>query len=220
MDDIRVWAEARTSDQVLASAEGGQASGPALRGSWSFDDSVNPLGDASGLGASAVLLGGAAVGAGSGAVSLPEIVAGLTDADGSETLFITIGGVPAGAGLANVNGVIALTGGAATLSVAELAGLRIVPPAGFSGVFELTITATAVDGAAPGAATQAVLTVTVLPLAGGPGTPAQTIFAMDTSLDSGVAETTPPPSAEAYSAPIEFEDAVFSFGYGSDAFLV
>ena len=199
IDDIRVWEGARSAVEVRASADGQAASGPGLRGAWSFDDPANPLDDASASGADARLLNGASVGAGTGAVAAPKIVAGLIDEDGSESLTITIAGVPPGALLANAAGVIAMTGGAATLAPAELAGLRIIPPVGFAGSFNLTVTATAWDGVAPPASTSSILTVNVLPLLGGPAS----------ALFSGI-------SSEA-GFTLSDLDAVFSPDWSSDS---
>ncbi len=75
------------------------------------------------------------------AISL-AIAAGLTDA--SEILSVTIAGVPEGASLSagTDNG-----DGTWTLSAAQLSGLKITPADNYSGNFDLTVTATSVDGA-------------------------------------------------------------------------
>ncbi|WP_205119521.1 beta strand repeat-containing protein [Paramagnetospirillum kuznetsovii] len=68
----------------------------------------------------------------------------LSDADGSETISaITISGVPAGASLnhGTDNG-----DGSWTLSNADLAGLKILPPAHSATDFNLTVVATATEG--------------------------------------------------------------------------
>ncbi|MBO6773626.1 MAG: hypothetical protein JJ898_20070, partial [Thalassospira sp.] len=77
----------------------------------------------------------------SSAISL-AIAAGLTDA--SEILSVTIAGVPEGASLSagTDNG-----DGTWTLSAAQLSGLKITPADNYSGNFDLTVTATSVDGA-------------------------------------------------------------------------
>ncbi|PKR47254.1 hypothetical protein CU041_20260, partial [Thalassospira povalilytica] len=75
------------------------------------------------------------------AISL-AIAAGLTDA--SEILSVTIAGVPEGASLSagTDNG-----DGTWTLSASQLSGLKITPADNYSGNFDLTVTATSVDGA-------------------------------------------------------------------------
>ncbi len=68
------------------------------------------------------------------------ISAALTDLDGSETLVVVVGGLPAGsvlsAGINNGNGTW-------TLTPAQLSGLTLTPPNGWSGAATLTVTATA-----------------------------------------------------------------------------
>ena len=70
------------------------------------------------------------------------INAALVDTDASEALSVTIAGVPAGAMLSagTDNG-----DGTWTLTADELAGLQLTPPANASGIFDLTITATATE---------------------------------------------------------------------------
>ncbi|MBN8196080.1 Ig-like domain-containing protein [Thalassospira povalilytica] len=91
-----------------------------------------------------------------------DITAGLTDAD--ETLSVTISDIPAGstlsAGTANPDGTV-------TLTAAELSGLTITPPEDFSGSFDLTVTATSIDGADT-ASIADTLSVTVDPVADAP----------------------------------------------------
>ena len=92
-------------------------------------------------------LAGTASGAEDTAIALPDISAALQDGDGSETLTLTISGVPVGATLSagtdQGGGVWSLTG----LTQAQLDALSITPPADFSGTFNLTVTATATEGA-------------------------------------------------------------------------
>ncbi|MEO0604448.1 MAG: Ig-like domain-containing protein, partial [Myxococcota bacterium] len=77
--------------------------------------------------------------------------------DGSETLSVRIEGVPEGATLnaGTDNGA-----GTWDLTVAELDGLEITPPANFSGEFDLTVEATSTDDGDTATTTQ-TLTVTV-----------------------------------------------------------
>ncbi|MEO5338241.1 MAG: cadherin-like domain-containing protein, partial [Magnetospirillum sp. WYHS-4] len=77
-----------------------------------------------------------------------NISAALTDA--SETMSIIIAGVPEGAslsaGMDNGDGTWTLTGG-------ELNGLTITPPTNYNGNFNLSVTATSVDGTSQATAT-------------------------------------------------------------------
>ncbi len=70
------------------------------------------------------------------------VAASLSDADGSETLGVTISGVPAGCvlnhGTNNGNGTW-------TLTLPQLVGLTLTPPAHYHGDFNLTVTATATE---------------------------------------------------------------------------
>ncbi len=71
------------------------------------------------------------------------ITAGLADADGSETLSVIVSDVPSGASLSagTDNG-----NGTWTLSLPQLTGLSVTPPANFSGLFTLGITAISSEG--------------------------------------------------------------------------
>ena len=90
------------------------------------------------------------------AIALPDITSNLRDTDGSETLSLVmnISGAPAGSVL-SINGVALdasrnLGGGQwnlAGLTQAQLNGLTITPPNEFGGSFQLTVTATATEGA-------------------------------------------------------------------------
>ncbi|MEQ8503910.1 MAG: tandem-95 repeat protein [Rhodospirillales bacterium] len=76
-----------------------------------------------------------------------NIDAALTDTDGSETLSVSIGNIPEGAVLTLADGtVIPVTGGTATLTPDQLAGLSLTPPADFSGEIALEVVATSTDG--------------------------------------------------------------------------
>ncbi len=79
----------------------------------------------------------------SGAEDTPiplDITASLNDTDGSETLAVTISNVPAGATL---SAGIDHGNGTWTLTPAQLVGLTLMPPAGWSG--DLVLTATAIS---------------------------------------------------------------------------
>jgi large repetitive protein len=93
---------------------------------------------------------------------IPLVIhAALTDTDGSETLTISIAGVPAGsvlsAGSPNVDGTWSLT-------PAELAGLTLTPPTGFSGTIHLDVTATSAEGGTTSSVARG-LDVTIDPVA-------------------------------------------------------
>jgi Ca2+-binding RTX toxin-like protein len=97
-----------------------------------------------------------------------DISAALTDTDGSETLGLRIDGVPAGASL---NKGQDLGNGAWALTQADLAGLSLLPAADFNGAIDLTVTATAVEGAnGDTSQTVSTLSVTVTPVNDGPET--------------------------------------------------
>uniref|UniRef100_UPI002615365B type I secretion C-terminal target domain-containing protein n=1 Tax=Accumulibacter sp. TaxID=2053492 RepID=UPI002615365B len=66
----------------------------------------------------------------------------LRDTDGSEALAITISGVPSGAMLSAGTD---LGGGTWSLTPAQLSGLTFLPPSGFSGTVNLTLTASATE---------------------------------------------------------------------------
>jgi Bacterial Ig domain/RTX calcium-binding nonapeptide repeat (4 copies) len=102
------------------------------------------------------LSGVATTGAEDTPIALPDIASGLRDTDGSETfgLVMNISGAPVGSVL-GVNGVALdaarnLGGGQwslAGLTQAQLDGLTITPGANFSGSFQVSVTATATEGA-------------------------------------------------------------------------
>ncbi len=85
--------------------------------------------------------------------------------DPSETLYLSISGIPDGAelsaGAVNANGSV-------TLTEAELANLTITPPSGYTGTFDLEITATSEDGSDKALNTE-TMTVIVAPNPGGDG---------------------------------------------------
>ena len=99
-----------------------------------------------------------------------QITLGVTDTNGPapETLgaAVTISGIPAGATLSNAAGdVIVITAGTATLTPAQLAGLKILPALTQQTDFTLTVSASSIDGAAaPAIATSSLLVRIPLPL--------------------------------------------------------
>ncbi|WP_120009542.1 hypothetical protein [Teichococcus vastitatis] len=95
-----------------------------------------------------------------------HIAASLADGDGSETLHVWVRDVPAGAVLSS--GVPAGEG-VWRVPVAALAGLSILPPAGFAGSFALRVTAKASEHDGDAALRTESLVVTVAEAAGGGG---------------------------------------------------
>ena len=68
------------------------------------------------------------------------------DTDGSETLSVTLSNIPQGAVIMRNGEPVAVNeDGSVTLGEGELDGLAILPPADFSGNFELTVSATTTD---------------------------------------------------------------------------
>jgi hypothetical protein len=97
-----------------------------------------------------------------------SITSALTDTDDSETLSIKITGAPSGAVLTAGGSVVTASGGAWTLTPAQLESLSITPPTNSDADFTLTIVSTATDGTAAAAAATASLAVTVEPVADPP----------------------------------------------------
>ncbi|MFV3130957.1 hypothetical protein [Niveispirillum sp. KHB5.9] len=101
-----------------------------------------------------------ATGAEDQAIAL-SIAAGLHSPAAGEILSVTVSGVPAGASLSagtnNHDGTWTLTG-------AQLSGLKLTPPADYSGIIDLTVTATA-SVAGTSVSTSGHLAVTVAPVA-------------------------------------------------------
>ena len=83
------------------------------------------------------------------------IGAGLTDADGSETLSFRVSGVPAGAAFSAGSN---LGGGVWSFTPAQASGLSLLPPAGFTGTINLSVSAIATEASngATATTTQAV----------------------------------------------------------------
>jgi hypothetical protein len=104
------------------------------------------------------------LGAGAGdedtAIAL-DITSGLTDTDGSETLSVSISDIPDGAVLMSGGQAITVTDGVAEIDPAQLADLTIIPPADFSGSFDLTVTSTATEADGDTATSSGTLTVDV-----------------------------------------------------------
>ena len=106
------------------------------------------------------------------------ITAALTDP--SETLAVTLSAIPAGSTLTNTAGdTLTISAGSITLTSAQLAGLKILPPADYNGSMALTVTATSTDGIASPASVTDTLTVTVLPVNDAPVANADAIAATE-----------------------------------------
>ncbi|MEQ9170512.1 MAG: calcium-binding protein, partial [Rhodospirillales bacterium] len=106
-----------------------------------------------------------AAGAEDQAIAL-NIDAALTDA--GETLSVTIGNIPEGSVLTLSDGtVVPVTGGTATLTPDQLAGLNLTSPADFSGEIALEVVATSTDGTDT-ATTSGTLNVSVTAVADAP----------------------------------------------------
>ncbi len=103
------------------------------------------------------------------AIKLSTITSALVDTDGSETLSLTMGAIPVGATL--TDGTRSFTATATSTSTSltgwTLNNLSITPPFGFSGTFNLSVTATSQETASTStASTSKTLTVTVVNVAG------------------------------------------------------
>jgi len=93
-------------------------------------------------------------------VAIPvSIGAALVDTDGSESLSIRVSGVPAGAAFSSGTN---LGSGVWSFTVAQLDGLNLLPPAGFTGTIDLSVSAIATEASngATATTTQAI-TVTI-----------------------------------------------------------
>ncbi len=166
---------------ITATAKDGQAT--AVSVSDTLVVTVNPVSDTPTLSVTA------ASGNEDSAIPL-TINPALTDTDGSETLTITLSGIPTGASLRNGAGdTLTISGGAITLTPAQLAGLAITPPSNSDVDFTLTVTATAKDGTAAVAATTAPLLVTVNPVS---DTPTLSVTAASGNEDTAIPLTINP----------------------------
>ncbi|PWS37353.1 hypothetical protein DFH01_10955 [Falsiroseomonas bella] len=143
-------------DLLVTAVSRETATGEEASGSAPLTVTVTPLADAPNLAVTP------ASGAEDSAIALP-ILATLADTDGSESLVrVVIGGVPEGFALsAGARG----ADGVWTLRPEEVAGLRLTPPANWSGSLELTVTAVsreAVTGEEAARSTTLPVTVTAI----------------------------------------------------------
>ncbi|MEO5337842.1 MAG: Ig-like domain-containing protein [Magnetospirillum sp. WYHS-4] len=163
--DYVVTVDAATGEAMVAGADGTDVlSGVEY---LQFSDGTFSVAEAADRTASAPTLEvAAASGAEDSAIAL-DIGAALTDADGSETLSsITIGNLPAGATLSagTDNG-----DGTWTVTAGQLDGLKVTPPADFSGAMELSVAVTATEASTGAqATTSATITVDVAGVADRP----------------------------------------------------
>jgi hypothetical protein len=103
------------------------------------------------------------------AIKLSTITSALTDTDGSETLSLTMSAIPAGATLSDGTRSFTATATSTSVNISgwTLNNLSITPPFGFSGTFNLSVTATAQEAASTStASTTKTITVTVINVAG------------------------------------------------------
>jgi hypothetical protein len=103
----------------------------------------------------------AAAGREDGAIAL-HLSAALQDLDGSETLSVSILGLPDGTALSAGT---RQGDGSWLVSPADLSGLRLLPPADFSGTLDLALRATAREARGDAASSEARFPVTVAPVA-------------------------------------------------------
>ncbi|BAI75749.1 hemolysin-type calcium-binding region (plasmid) [Azospirillum sp. B510] len=99
-----------------------------------------------------------------------NLTAALVDTDGSETMTVVLSGMPAGAVLIDANGhSLTPSGGAVSLTAAQLTGLKLLPPLNSGTDFNLTLTATSTETATGlSASTSQVFRVSVDPVADQP----------------------------------------------------
>jgi len=99
-------------------------------------------------------------------IRLSAIVASLADTDGSESLTLTVGAIPVGATLTDGTNSFTASLGSTTAQISawDWDNLSITPPAGYTGIFDLTVAASASEAVTGESASYALaLTVTVLP---------------------------------------------------------
>ena len=97
-------------------------------------------------------------------IALGSISASLVDADGSEALLVSVSGIPVGASLTDGTNTFTATSGSTSVNVTgwNLNALQFKAISGYSGVVDLTVTATATEGANGASASSAgTLSVTV-----------------------------------------------------------
>jgi VCBS repeat-containing protein len=131
------------------------------------------------LGASSLSVAAPSITIGATTYGMPMPVSfgmGLVDQDGSETLSISVSGVPAGAAFSAGTD---LGGGAWSFTAAQLSGLQFLPPVGFSGTVNLTLSATATEqsNGTSATSTQAVALVIETTTASAMGTQSADTFA-------------------------------------------
>ncbi|WP_236025116.1 DUF4347 domain-containing protein [Arenibaculum pallidiluteum] len=164
--------------RIVTNDLGNAGSGGAKQDDVTIAIAVTPVADMPTLSASASGLEDTAI---------PLVInAAATDTDGSESLRIVIANIPEGSRLINGAGdAIAISGGSATLTAAQLAGLAIIPPANRDVSFTLTVTAIATEAEnGDSAQTSQQVTVAITPVNDAPQ-------ALGTLPDRITAEETP-----------------------------
>jgi VCBS repeat-containing protein len=119
-----------------------------------------------------------AIGDEDGSIALGSIAASLNDTDGSETLALSISAIPVGATLSDGTRTFTATAGATSVDVSgwTLAGLRLTPPAHFSGTISLNVSATSTDSNGSTATSQGTLPVQVRAVADAPAVIGQSLL--------------------------------------------
>ncbi|WCR45859.1 chitobiase/beta-hexosaminidase C-terminal domain-containing protein [Stutzerimonas stutzeri] len=99
-------------------------------------------------------------------IPLSHLSADLVDSDGSETLSLEVSNIPAGMLMSDGTHTFTASAGVSKVDIGQwdLAKLTVTPPAGYSGKFELTVSATATETSnGDNASTVLTLPVTVHP---------------------------------------------------------
>ncbi|WP_460046784.1 retention module-containing protein [Pseudomonas sp. S2_H01] len=104
------------------------------------------------------------------AILLSTIKANTTDIDGSETLTLSLKGLPAGSTLTDGVHTFSATAGNTSTDITgwNLSALKFTPPSNLSGDIQLTVTATAQDGAAAPVSKELNFNVHVIAVADAP----------------------------------------------------
>jgi Ca2+-binding RTX toxin-like protein len=87
------------------------------------------------------------------------VSAGLTDTDGSETLSLTFGGLPAGAQIVTSSNTYNVSGGSITIQGSELASAKLQLASSYTGVLDVTVSATATETVGGATATTSTQTL-------------------------------------------------------------
>ncbi len=180
----RQWVQLSSSEQTGPNANGAAADASGnyrfmatMAGEYRFDWLV--VNGGSSGGGSSLSVGTPSITIGTTTYGMPMPVsfgAGLVDQDGSESLSVSVSGVPAGAAFSAGTD---LGGGAWSFTPAQLSGLQFLPPVGFNGTVNLTLSATATEqsSGASASSTQSVALVIETTTASAMGTQNADAFA-------------------------------------------